>query len=254
MSTQEAAETAMYVHENLYEIVANGYSLTDAEEAAMVAMYDAEIAYTDEMIGRLFDHIQSIDLDDTVVIVSADHGELLGEHSLLAHQIALDDSLTHVPMVVHGFDEISARSNDLVQHHDVMATLIAQAGVDTSQFQGVDLRDETREYAIAQRGREDFEMYRTHNPEFDTSPFHEAALTSFRDFEFRYQKSEDGDELFALPDETTDLSDRYPEVVDRMRDDLESWLDTHGQAVESDAESELTGSMQKQLRDLGYLS
>lgn len=254
MSAKEAAETAMHVHEDLYEIVANGYTLTDEEEAAMVAMYDAEIAYTDEMIGQLFDHIQSMDLDDTVVIVSADHGELLGEHSLLAHQVVLEDSLIHVPMVVHGFDEIAHQGDELVQHHDVMETLIAEASADASQYQGVDLRDETREYAIAQRGPEKFEKYLTHNPDFDTSRFHKAALTAFRDHEFKYQQSDEGGELFALPDETTDVSDNYPEVVDRMQDELESWLDTHGQSIESRAESELTESMQKQLRDLGYLA
>lgn len=253
LSPREATEVAMDVHRNMEEIVANGCELTEREWAALLAMYDAEVAYTDDCIGRLFEFVQSLDSEPTVFVVTADHGELFGEHGLLAHRLVLHDAVINVPLVVHGHDEFTTNRDDLVQHADVMQTLLASAGADTSQLQGVDLTERTRERAIAQRGPANFEPFLEHNSAFDTSRFHEGALHAIRTAEFKYQRSDDRAELFALPDEGMDVSEEYPEVTADLDERLSEFLETDGRPVDEHRRAEFTDAMERQLRDLGYV-
>jgi integrase len=64
MSPREAAELAIDIHYDLDRIIAGGCALDDEEWAVLHAMYDAEIAYTDHMVGRLIEHLRSLDLGD----------------------------------------------------------------------------------------------------------------------------------------------------------------------------------------------
>ena len=74
VAPKAAAERAYEIHETLDEIIAEGGRLDQSDWDVLRAMYDAEIAYTDEMVGRLVDYIDSLDLGDTIIVVTADHG------------------------------------------------------------------------------------------------------------------------------------------------------------------------------------
>ena len=92
MSGAEAAEIAMEVHHNLVEAVADGYNLTDEEWAALRAMYDAEIAYTDDQVSVLYDTLLA-EIGETIVVITADHGELFGEDNMLAHKYSMHNGV-----------------------------------------------------------------------------------------------------------------------------------------------------------------
>ena len=63
--------------------------------------YDDCLAYLDEQLGRLFDELdRSGVLGNTLVIVTADHGEQFGEHDLYCHASSLYDPEIHVPLLV----------------------------------------------------------------------------------------------------------------------------------------------------------
>jgi uncharacterized sulfatase len=192
-------------------------------------------------------------VDDLVFVVTADHGEFFGEHGLLAHKVAIDDAVIHVPLVTYGLPEISHQKDEIVQPIDVVRTLLELAGARTEQMQGIDLRTETREYAISQRGPTDLSMYSDLNPDFDTSAFPESLLTAFRTTKFEYQYCEEDSWLYELPDRETDVSGDYPNITSRFHEELTTWLETDGQPIGSAEESNLTESMQEQLRSLGYV-
>jgi uncharacterized sulfatase len=253
MSTVEAAKFSMWVHRNLNEIVADGCHLDRGERRALKAMYDAEIAYTDMMVGAFVERVRSLEVGDTIFVITADHGELFGEHGMLAHKVILDDAVLHVPLVVHGLTDVAEQRKELVQHIDVMQTLLGLAGADTEQFQGVDLRNETREYVFAQRGQMDFSQFLKQNSNFDTSPYHGAPVAAIRDHRYKFQRSDERCELFMLSDESTDVADRHPDVATSLDAALDDWLKSDGQPIDADGESRLTGAMRRQLRDLGYL-
>lgn len=258
VSPKEAGEIAVAHHEDIHELTANGCGLTPDEWEALRGMYDAEIAYVDDLVGELYDFVKGLDIGETVFVVTADHGEFFGEQGLLGHTIAVDDAVTHVPLVVHGFDDLLNHDGELVQHIDVMQTLLSSVGGDTEQMQGIDLTESTRDYAISQRGAERCEQYLERytdiNPDFDTSDYHSGNLSAIRTLEFKYLRSDNESELFRLPDEETDVSERYPEVVEFLDTELGQWLDTTGASVTSESvEGNFTEAMEEQLADLGYL-
>lgn len=64
-------------------------------------LYSGEIAYTDGRLGRLLEHIESLGvLDRTLVVMTADHGEGLGEHNEATHAVLAYNSTLHVPLII----------------------------------------------------------------------------------------------------------------------------------------------------------
>jgi len=255
LTPSEAVDIAGRVSEDLWEVMADGCQLSDREWEALRATYDAEIVAADRLVEEVLDHLESLGMTNTVVVVTGDHGELFGEQGLLGHNLTLHDGLLHVPMVVRGLDGVGERTGDIVQHVDVMQTILNRIGVSTDQFQGVDLTEEARQYAVAQRGprTDDIERLRSLNPSYDTSRFHEPMLHTIRSLEYKYMKSADRAELFAVPDETTDVQADEPEVADRLDEALEQWLRTIDSGDVRGESAEFTDEMEDQLRQLGYL-
>jgi len=110
----------------------------------MIASTDPSIladvaGVTDERVGELYRTIQG-ELGETIVVVTADHGELFGEDDMLAHKYSMHNAVLNVPMVVQGLPGLS--DDGIVQHSDVVRTVLEVAGAETDTIQGVDLREE----------------------------------------------------------------------------------------------------------------
>jgi len=115
--------------------------LTPAELNHMRAMYAASVTFSDKWFGRLLDTLETKGLmDDTAVILSADHGFSLGDHGRTGkHGVAhprqdawpLYEECAHVPLLVHAPGQTRARRCDeLTQHVDILPTLLDFADVD----------------------------------------------------------------------------------------------------------------------------
>ncbi len=90
-------------------------------------LYDGEVAYLDRQIGRLLDFLRSRNLlDDTLVVLVADHGESLGEHGVSFRHVGLHDTTTQVPMMIRwpGRDRTGRSIRGLVQTIDLFPTLL----------------------------------------------------------------------------------------------------------------------------------
>ncbi|MHC5015702.1 MAG: sulfatase-like hydrolase/transferase, partial [Planctomycetota bacterium] len=75
------------------------YSADDL--AAFNDLYDGAVAYQDSRMGEALDHLRKAGLlDRTLVIITADHGENLGDHDLLGHDFCVYNTLLHVPLIV----------------------------------------------------------------------------------------------------------------------------------------------------------
>ncbi len=93
--------------------------------------YEGEVAYADAQLGRLLDDLRARGrLDDTLVVVVADHGEGLGDHGELEHAYLLDEEVLHVPLVIAGPGVAEgARVPSLVPTEDVQPTLLDLLGL-----------------------------------------------------------------------------------------------------------------------------
>lgn len=100
-----AAEDARryYTLSAIWKACVGGFEVPDSTIARMRRFYAASIRYMDDWLGRLLNRMNDNGLlDDTIVIVTADHGENFGEGGFLTHGHSLDNRLIHVPFVVSG--------------------------------------------------------------------------------------------------------------------------------------------------------
>ena len=96
-----------------------------ARDTSDLAMYEANLAYVDEHLGKFVDGLKSRGLwDKTVLIVTADHGDEFLEHGHRFHGATLYEEMTHVPLVMH-VPGLPARAPEVpVGHLDVAPTLL----------------------------------------------------------------------------------------------------------------------------------
>ena len=95
--------------------------------ALLSSLYDAEIAALDREIGALLDRLRASGLlQNTIVIVTGDHGEMLGEHHQTAHGFSLHRAIRHVPLLIRapGAFEGGRREGALVRLEDLMPTVL----------------------------------------------------------------------------------------------------------------------------------
>ena len=75
--------------------------LSEPESHVLDQMYDAEVAYQDHLLGELLSLLdQPEHAENTLTIIVADHGEMLGEHRLMGHAFGTYQDLVHVPLIV----------------------------------------------------------------------------------------------------------------------------------------------------------
>ena len=106
---------------------------SESEVAHYQEMYDGEIAYLDWRLGRLFRILKEQNVyENTIVIVTADHGEMFGEHGYFWHAFCLYEPLIRVPLIIHYPDwfQRDHRSLEIVQTNDLAPTLFDGLGID----------------------------------------------------------------------------------------------------------------------------
>ena len=96
--------------------------------------YYACVSYVDDHVGRIMERLDELGLrDDTVVIVTSDHGDMLGERGLWYKMSPFEQS-ARVPLIVHGTDRFAPRRVGVpVSLTDLMPTLIELAGADPGE-------------------------------------------------------------------------------------------------------------------------
>ena len=104
-------------------------------------LYDGEIAYTDDVVGRLLTKLDSIGAkDNTVIVLTADHGESLGEHSEDTHAMFLYNATQHVPLIIHVPGTRAKRVPGVVRHIDLAPTILDWLGIQPpAEMQGSSL-------------------------------------------------------------------------------------------------------------------
>jgi arylsulfatase A-like enzyme len=221
-------------------------TVTDAELSDLIDLYDAEIRYTDAQIDRLLSAINdNWDRSETLVAVTADHGEEFYDHGGVSHSATFYDEVIHVPLVVDA-PGIEGQYNDLVGLLDIAPTLVDYANLEVpDSYHGYSLRsllaDEVWDRTEVIGDWEDL----------DTGEVRLAVRTD----EWKYIQRNTGPELYDLdadPNEQDNIVDEYSDIVD----EFEVLLNDHCAAVASTEEDigsvEMEESVKERLRELGY--
>lgn len=110
---------------------------TSKQEQVLRDMYDAEIAYQDQQLRRIFRYLKrSGELDNSMVIVVSDHGESHGDHDFMGHAFVIYNEIVHVPMLIHYPDLFpeGERVEHNVSTRRVFHTMLDAAGVEYESY------------------------------------------------------------------------------------------------------------------------
>jgi len=113
------------------DVSKGGYTQDDLR--IITALYDADIRYLDEQLQKLFNKIKELGIsENTMIIITSDHGEYLGTRNRLAHGLGLHDELLHVPLLIRysPLFEPGLRCNTIVSLLDIFETVLSCAKIE----------------------------------------------------------------------------------------------------------------------------
>ena len=77
-------------------------SIPERDQQHIISLYDGEIRWTDSFIGKIRRDLESKGLwENTVVVITSDHGTELFDHGAKGHRTTLFDELIHIPLIIH---------------------------------------------------------------------------------------------------------------------------------------------------------
>jgi arylsulfatase A-like enzyme len=226
-----------------------------------IGRYDGEIAFVDERIGELLGALDRAGLaDDTLVAVTADHGEGLLAHGQMAHGVHLYEEAVRVPLLLRWPGVVPAGRvvEAPVALVDLAPTLLELLGVPAPEaaFQGESLARAVVGGAEPDPERAIHLQRRHYDGERVGEEWIEGDLYGVRQGRWKYLESGDGSrrelyDLAADPGETENLADRNPGEQRRLAARIASWKAASRRGGE--APRDLTGSEHEGLRALGYV-
>jgi arylsulfatase A-like enzyme/Flp pilus assembly protein TadD len=213
--------------------------------------YDGEIAYTDQLLGRVLDYLREKGLyDSTLIVVIGDHGEGLDEHREPDHGIFLYDSTLRVPLIVRA-PQAAYRGvvEEVVRDVDVMPTVLEYLEVAApDEVEGMSL------LGLMAGRQEDEPRYAYSESRYCRLHYGWSDLVSIRDSRYKFIEAPTP-ELYDLqedPGELRNIYDRYLDVATSLRERLAE-LSAEGVADSDSAMEDLDPDTLEKLRSLGYV-
>ena len=214
--------------------------------------YRGEIAYTDAMIGKVFEWLKGEQLyDDSLVVLTSDHGESLGEHGEPTHGLFVYESVLRVPLIVKwpGQRYAGTKIADPVQSIDILPTVLQSLRLNKPPVvQGIGLLSIVTSKAAPRRIQYAESLY-------PRTQLGWSALRSVRDGKFKYIQapraelydlSTDPRELENLFHQNKSMANRLQTSLKDLRNRLENQKPVQPKQVDPETMAKL--------RALGYVS
>ena len=239
--------------------------LTEADRRHLDAIYDASIIGTDRTVERILHGLKEAGvLENTVVVLLADHGEDLYEHNgYLYHACSVYQSSLHVPLgfTAPGLLPAGQRVRQTVELIDVLPTLLDLLGIAPPEgLHGVSLRPYLERPEAGGAGKPAFTQYGdsriqtaqaegwkyVHNPDGETP----ICFAGGPEDLYPIEAAELYD-LEADPREQHNLAQEQPTRVSRMREILRNRF---ADLVNRSRQQEVPEDLKEELRSLGYVA
>jgi arylsulfatase A-like enzyme len=221
---------------------------TPGELACVTALYESNIRYLDDNLGQFLGRLRSNgQLQNTVVVVTSDHGENLGEHGLFTHmRNALFEQATHIPLIVWAPGRVPpARLENPVSLVDVMPTILELVGLGKKMppgTQGMDVRRSAPDRIVLAEYWDE-----------EKGTYSRAAIAGSR----KIIAGSDGTlALFDLesdPGESTNLATREPDETTRLHALLVRFVAGLQPPFPKGSETRGRDELLRTLRSLGYI-
>lgn len=250
----------------------------DWEQRALLDFYDAEITYQDELLGRFLDGLKRNGiLDDTLVIIAADHGESHGDHGFMGHSFVVYQELVHVPLVIRWPDRFPAgkQVQTNVSTRRIFHTVLDAANI-TPPIDEASPNADVKKLTLAAsvNGRPDPErglafseafppqtflnVMRHRSPQLiDTLRLRQIRRGVYMDDHKLATVGDDVEGLFHLPQdpyEVNSVANHHPDLTATLQDNLNEFTrQTVGQRVDMDVFGNVDAEVVEHLRALGYI-
>jgi arylsulfatase A-like enzyme len=231
----------------------------DRSVRAAINAYDEEIAFADHEIGRLLSYLDASGrFRDTLVIVTADHGEGLMQHGHMRHGVHIYEEAVRVPLIFRlpGRIAVGRTLREPVELLDVMPTVLELVGVAGSEeLQGRSLVAALGGSASLDPKRPVY-LYRRHYAAEKVGEIPVAGQKfGIRSGPWKYiEGTEEGTrELFDLendPGEEHDVREEFPGVAEYLRLQIADWKQAYGRDVGIET---LSPEDAQRLEALGYV-
>jgi len=262
-----------YLQKNFKQIRSRPEALSDQQLYTLQCLYDACVATADYRLEKLLKILRRPQLrDNSILAVTSDHGEHLGEHGLLNHWFSLHDILLKVPLIISCPSKIpqAQRIKPQIQQHNLMYTLLDLIGYQDSSISPDLIKTNSLleiaagnipapEFTYAEHARPvlNLQEIRRHNPSFNDEHLI-SPKQAIRTNQFKYIKYGSGlEELFNLeqdPGETKNVITQYPKVAENLKQQLTL---LHNQdSIKQKNPVNITDfdpEIKKRLSDLGYI-
>ncbi len=221
-----------------------------------IALYDGEIRYVDTHIAQLLERLERLGaLDDTVVAVTADHGEELWQRGYYGHRRTLFDEVTHVPLIIRfpGHLPAGRRVDGVVRQIDIAPTLLELAGLDpVSLGRG----DPTLPYAARSLVPLAANDASPSSPSLVAfSDLHDGVVRAVRAGDKKYIEDRESKLYFDLSQDPEELENRIlsePDAALGFEQLLSAWAAAGGPDAGS-TEADIPPEQLELLKSLGYI-
>jgi len=223
------------------------------------SVYDAEIAFMDDQIDLILKELEALDIrKNTILAVISDHGEGLGDHDWWGHSILYQEQIRLAFILSIPGREEGLRVSSLVRSIDLVPTLVELLDLDIPEdidFDGKSLLEVIVE-SPAQPRVAYSESINDLTAYYD-SQLQDESLYAISDGRWKLilhrERAKDAElELFDLqadPQELNDLSDKYPEVSARLRNELKEME----AIVQNPPRPSMDEKTRERLKSLGYI-
>ncbi len=263
------ALTRLNAKARVWAVLAGAVKLTADDHTLLRQLYRGEVAVADAQVGLLLAKLRALGLlDDTVVVLTSDHGENIGDHGLIDHVLSMYDTTIRVPLIVRyppRWPQNTVR-DELVSLVDIAPTILDVCGVARPDQWSVSdamslcsAQRSTRPYVVAENDRplNGVQLLRTSFPDFDVASI-DRRMRMWRTRTHKLVWREDaGVELYDLvrdPAELGNVAAEQAQVRDRLLEDLLDWLSATQPVVADVAPPGAPDDeAQQRLRSLGYV-
>lgn len=231
------------------QLMLKNQPLSQVQSRHLVAEHDAGIFYLDEQLEALENGLRQRGLyERTMVIVTADHGEYLGEHNFIGHRVGLYSEVLNIPLVIkYPYSKPAGVNNSIIEDRAIFNLILQSAG----------LKIPGPTYPWAAAAESYPTPFNTDDPSIQIRPLNLTQRAIY--FEnFKYLASSDGaEELYDLqadPAETANLITRNREKAEQGRTLLKEFLAQVPEAPANMGQQPipLTPDQARTLRTLGY--
>ncbi len=263
---QAAKQRVKMVNQDRQKYLTRSINMNEEDFMLLRMLYNAQISYLDYKISELLDFFKQNDIyDNSLILLTSDHGDMIGEHNLMHHSYCIYDELIKIPMILKLPDTINQgkKIDNQVSLMNVPATIMEILGIKNETFlnqvqeKSLPIKNDAVEYThvFSECERPKNEFINTY-PDFDFSVYDKHFLT-VRSKQYKYiWASDKKHELYNIqndPNEQFNLISEKAELAKNLEEKLFLWYDSFEKVNgEKEKDMDLDENVKEKLKALGY--